>query len=166
MREIRVGSNHVALVDDEDFDLVSRYTWKPKRKPTVTYAEAVVDGRYTRLHRLILGANAWEQVDHRDGNALNCQKSNLRIATPQENARNRRIMRTNTSTFKGVVRRERKGTVRYLAYAYVDGKTKNLGSFLDPESAAQCYDDHIRANHGEFGRYNFPQNDEQPANTS
>jgi hypothetical protein len=45
------------------------------------------------LHRLVLNAAPQEQVDHWDGNCLDCRKSNLRIVMPSENSLNRHFHR-------------------------------------------------------------------------
>lgn len=45
------------------------------------------------LHRLVMDAASGSQVDHWDGNCLDCRKHNLRIVTPSENSLNRHFHR-------------------------------------------------------------------------
>lgn len=81
MKQI-IAKKGIILVDDEDFDELSKYRWVisngyakhefwENNKPNVTL-----------LHRFILGKLAENKiVDHIDRNPLNNQKSNLRICT-------------------------------------------------------------------------------------
>lgn len=78
------------LVDDEDFPMLSEFTWYPAKRRYTFYAAARIDGTSVHMHRLILKAAKGQQVDHQDRDGLNNQRSNIRIATVQENQLNRR----------------------------------------------------------------------------
>lgn len=80
MREVRLTKGFVAIVDDEDFELVNKHKWhvlvfKDGRK----YATRTIriDGRRTSqyMHSLITG---FKLVDHINLDGLNNQRSNLR----------------------------------------------------------------------------------------
>jgi hypothetical protein len=97
-----------ALVDDEDFEFVSQYRWRPlKMKNTRTfYAQAnmKVDGKRTAvlMHRLIMGFPDC-QVDHVSRDGLDCRRNNLRLATGSQNQGNQaKCTRKCTSQYKGV----------------------------------------------------------------
>lgn len=98
------------------------------------YAAAWCPERKTMdvLHRVLMGCEPGDgvQVDHINGDRLDCRRANLRRATPQENAANRRC--NPASGYRGVVRRRDK----WAAYGRVDGRTHHLGTFTDPEEAA------------------------------
>jgi hypothetical protein len=100
MREIKLNRGYVALVDDEDFDRLSKFNWRVsihKRKKMV-YAVAVV-----KLHRLALDvSDPAVLVDHQNHRGLDCQKLNLRTCNATQNQANRRKNRTSRSKFKGV----------------------------------------------------------------
>ena len=49
-----------------------------------------------------------------------------------------------------------KGIGRWRATCCEGGRTRHLGSFGSQLEAAFCYDAHVTANRGEFGRPNFP----------
>lgn len=98
MKEIRLTRGLVALVDDEDFERVNAFKWHAHysgRTGKKVYAERTVyykgGGRDTiRMHRFILGLPPRGRelvVDHRDGDGLNNQKSNLETITQEENMR-------------------------------------------------------------------------------
>lgn len=50
-----------------------------------------LDNKQGYLHRLLAGTPKGMWTDHINGNTLDNRKENLRICTPQENARNRRV---------------------------------------------------------------------------
>ena len=151
------AAGRVALVDDTDYELVSRYRWcaKDARHGLVTYAVANVkiNGRHTTImmHKLITG---WPRTDHHDHDGLNNQRSNLRAATSSQNGANRRRSRSGSSQFKGVswVRREAK----WHAQIGVNGTHVYLGSFTTEHDAARAYDTAARAAFGQYACVNFP----------
>lgn len=66
-----------AKVDDDDFALLSQYRWYENEGYAITYYK----GKRIRMHRLIMGVPDGVDVDHRDTDKLNNQKSNLRLCT-------------------------------------------------------------------------------------
>lgn len=79
MKEVKLYSGHVALVDDEDFEMVNKRKWHldPYGKHIYAASNITSNDRQTKIkmHRLILGCvGRFEIVDHIDGNGLNNQK--------------------------------------------------------------------------------------------
>lgn len=105
------------------------------------------------LHRMIVEAPRGEEVDHRDCDPLNNRRSNLRLATRAQNAKNRRRARSNRLGFKGVYREGSRRRPRYRAEISVDGKKVRLGSFASPEQAHAAYRLAAVVLHGEFHRF-------------
>jgi hypothetical protein len=91
------------------------------------------------------------QVDHIDGNGLNCQDENLRVCSRSENARNTTKTKRNTTGFKGVT----KESGKFYANIGVDGKLIHLGHFDSAEEAARIYDEAAKRLHGPFAKLNF-----------
>ncbi len=102
------------------------------------------------MHRQLLCAGKGEEVDHIDGNGLNNQRSNLRIATRAQNAHNTRRPKTNTSGHKGVY--WSKCAKSWCAMICSNGKRKYLGLFDNVDEAGKAYEMEARLNHGEFYR--------------
>lgn len=107
MKYIDLTQGRFALIDDDDFDIVSMFTWHYRKVDDILgYACTNYKARYPQMHRLIMRKHLIDNpsmlVDHRDKNGLNNQKLNLRLATPGQNNLNRRIQRNNKSGYTGV----------------------------------------------------------------
>src|SRR5690606_29717188 len=99
-KEIPLTRGKVALVDDEDFEWLSQYSWYLSNE----YPASRVEGKFTYMHRLITGAGKGEVVDHINDNKYDNTRSNLRITTNQNNIRKSKMWSSNTSGYKGVAR--------------------------------------------------------------
>ena len=98
-----------------------------------------VDGKKMLVHRVIWMlhyGNCPEFLDHIDGNPLNNKIENLRPATKQQNAMNRKIRCNNSTGFKGIYQLPSK---KFAASICVDGKNSYLGVFETPELAQAAY---------------------------
>lgn len=154
------AAGRVALIDDADWDLVSQYPWHVFEESRAgrlhgPYAVACVkrsDGRWTtiRMHCLIMGESG---IDHRDGDGLNNQRENLRVATASQNHANERPGAGGTSRFKGVYWDKSKS--KWCAEIKIDRKKIHLGRFAVEEDAARAYDAAALRAWGEFARLNF-----------
>jgi DNA-binding XRE family transcriptional regulator len=100
MKEIILNSGAIALVDDEDYEIVSQYKWQEAKairegKYYTSYALAKSCGsnktrKTISMHRLIMNTPAQLVVDHINHNGLDNRKENLRNVTRSENQRNLR----------------------------------------------------------------------------
>lgn len=86
MKLVRLSNGGIAVVDDEDYWVVSNFKWcRHDCKGGLTYAIRTTTDTPREMHRAIVGADNGRfagrklQVHHRDGNGLNNCKSNLRI---------------------------------------------------------------------------------------
>ena len=75
-------------------------------------------------------------IDHIDNDKLNNNISNLRWATNQENQRNAKLRKDNTSGTKGVTFDKSKN--RWKAQIQIDGIINHLGYYLSLEEAKQA----------------------------
>lgn len=157
MREIPLYSSRflglVAVVDDEDFDLVCRYRWNVLQGPTgILYAHGRIRGPKVLMHRLILNLSCDIEVDHVDHNGLHNWRSNLRAATRSQNNANRRPNRGGTSQYKGVTWDSEAG--RFMVQGRLDGKRKFIGRFVSELEAAKAYNKFALDCYGEFAFLN------------
>lgn len=159
MREIPLTQGYVALVDDEDYEEVSRHRWYVRLNKHHNYAsrKIKVGGKWVEIHmhRVLLNAQDGLLVDHVDGDGLNNVRGNLRLATISGNNHNSRVRKDNTSGYKGVHWNTQ--TSKWRAEIRISGKAKFLGYFDDPTEAALVRDKAAVSLHGEFAFLNFPE---------
>lgn len=118
MKSIRLSgkhSNKVVLLDDEYYDWACQFEWYgSKSNSGVIYANALipVNGKTKCIvmHKALMPEALL--VDHRDGNGLNNQKSNLRKADKKLNGRNIRHVRKGFNRYVGVYPHGEKFMVR------------------------------------------------------
>lgn len=151
MKEIALTQGRFALVDDADYKSLAGYRWYAVRHESRWYA-ARRNGSASKLymHRAIYPEFA--AIDHIDGDGLNNQRSNLRPASRQQNARNAKKHAAATSAFKGVYLHK---SGKWYAQLKVRDESKWLGAFVSEAEAARAYDRAARQFFGEFAQCNF-----------
>lgn len=88
-------------------------------------------------------------------------RSNLRVVSRCNNSQNQRS-RSGTSQYKGVCW-DKNYNMWQATINFNGNKKKHIGRFDNEIDAALAYDQIARKIHGEFGRYNFPADNEQQA---
>lgn len=149
-RLIPLSKGYEAIVDDADFDMLSKHRWSA----TVEYhsdglVQQIYAIRWTRrypnnaryhqmMHRFILGLSKGEKCDHINHDGLDNRRHNLRVCSTTQNAQNKRWSpRLKTSQFKGVSRDKFNGV--WKAHIQVNGQPYDLGRFQSEVAAAQAY---------------------------
>jgi hypothetical protein len=162
MKKIPLGK--FVLVDDEDYEWLSQYTWRIHKDKWNTYAyrrEEYLDGR-TRdilMHREIMGFVEFDgkMVDHKNRNGLDNRRENLREASPLLNSMNRKTRINNTSGYRGVCWSVKKGKKsKWRAALTHNGKTVFSKRFDCKEDAARAYDEAAKKIWGDDAVLNFP----------
>lgn len=124
-------------IDDDDYEVVRRYTWATGSAGyIVTHVGKGEHCRLITLHLFLLGpAGDGLEWDHENRDKKDNQRHNLRRVTNTVNTRNRGLMRTNTSGVPGVSWNKRKN--KWKAQIKVGGPNHVfLGYFADLEVAA------------------------------
>jgi hypothetical protein len=159
MRKISLTQGKSAIVDDGDFEWLNQHKWFARKEARGTQYNAARNShgkkRHTILmHRFIMNAQKGEQIDHKNHNALDNHRNNLRFCTPSQNAQNRKIQRNKKSSrYKGVswVNRDR----CWVAAIKINQKTIFIGKFHNEIKAAKAYDKKARELFREFSYVNF-----------
>ena len=114
------------LIDEEDYEKITKYTWWLKQN---NYVYTNTKGKKNRtsiyLHRLIMDAPKGLEVDHINHNPLDNRKQNLRICNKSQQNINK------TNIFAGVSKFRDKWRARIKK----DGKEIHLGVFNTKEEA-------------------------------
>lgn len=143
----------VTQVDDEDYLWLSRFRWwsSGAGDKIYVYGSPLVGFQEIGMHRYIMGvADGKIKVDHKDGNTLNNQKSNLRRCNHRENNLNKPGHKDGSSKYKGVHFASKK----WVGNIYIDGKRVYLGRFELEEDAARAYNKVASEHFGDFAWLN------------
>lgn len=152
MKRITLLRGQITLVDDADFVTLSQHLWHYVTPGYVVRNVHVGPDhrRHTeRMHRVILGAQLGEVVDHINGDGLDNRRENLRLASHQENTWNQK-KRPGRSIYKGVSWLQG----MWGAHIRVDNVLMYLGRFPTQAEAAEAYNRAAIEHFGEFARLN------------
>lgn len=156
MKTIQLGKNGMeAIVDDEDFDFLNQFKWHSQKGSKTYYAVRWLwDGRgertrYVAMHRAVLGIiDPKKDIDHKDRNGLNNQRSNLRLC-PSKGFNIANGLPQKGRKWKGCYLSKSNRWIAKIAAIY-------LSSHDTEEEAARAYDEAAKKRYGEFARLNFP----------
>ncbi len=157
MRRLILTRGKHALVDDADYARLMdlRKHWQATSRRNLWYAvtdfwhPTTKKRRKVYLHRWIMGAPAGQLVDHKNGNGLDNQRHNLRLATCGQNAWNKHQKTQSASGYRGV--RQVKNGTGWVAYIKHAGTQISIGSF-ETVSLAACARDYYMIDNG-LARY-------------
>lgn len=150
--EIPLTQGKVALIDDADLALVSKYKWCVMNSRHTSYAMCAMpadNNRKLYMHRIILSAPVGIEVDHVNSNGLDNTRANIRLCTASQNRCN--ADHKSKRLYRGV----RQSGPKWQAFIGWRKKQTYLGIYDTAEDAARSYDEAARRLHGEFARLNF-----------
>lgn len=150
---------YVVLVSPEDAEILNLRAFVAKVTARAVYATSILNGASTRaafqrsvlyVHRLVMPEV--HEVDHKNGNGLDCRRENLRAATRSQTRANSRKRSDSNSQYKGVHKylTRCKREPRWCASVNKDGKVFKSGSFLTELEAAEAYTQWSVEAFGEF----------------
>ena len=140
------------MVDDEDFDTLSKYKWHLDTSGYPVYhkykdrKDKSKKYEVLRIHNIVKNVPKTHVLDHIDRNKLNNQKSNLRESTRSQNSMNRDVS-ANYLGIRGVYRNHGKNFKVCVGYK---NKSLFIGLFKTLEDARLAYAVAAKELHGEF----------------
>lgn len=144
-----------SLIDSCDIPYVGQWNWRAEVHPGRIYARRIKsrhedgDASAIRLHRDIIGAPRAYLVDHKNGNPLDNRRSNLRLASHQQNRHNSSISCVNKTGVKGISKTK---SGKWVSRIKIKDKEIHLGTFTYKSEAGDAYARASKAHHGEFAR--------------
>lgn len=149
-RLIPLSHGLFAIVDECDYNHLSKFTWHASRKG---YARRHTGGRLTprkvfTMHREIMKCPEHLQVDHINQNKQDNRRCNLRLATSAQNQQNRPKLSNNTTGFKGVTFNKRSS--KFVATIKVNGQQMHIGRYTTAIEAYEAYKAESLHLHGGF----------------
>jgi hypothetical protein len=132
--EIPLTQGFVALVDPEDYDALSKCKWHAAKNGNTVYAKRGLNSKTIFMHRVVIECKTGDEIDHIDGNGLNNQKSNLRVASPRVNQQNQHAKKNNKFP---CVYKTKYG--RFRVSIQIKGRSRNIGHFVNEIDAYNYY---------------------------
>lgn len=137
MRQIPLTQGYFAIVDDSDFERLSKFKWyyhqgRAVRKPRTT------DGKrrgFIWMHREVAKPDEDKVIDHINGNTLDNRRGNLRICTRSQNQWNKTLRSKSVTGMKNIQWKKEKK--RYVVRFQKYGKKYEFGYFKDLQEAVK-----------------------------
>lgn len=146
---VNVGG-HSVEIDEDDLWLLADRPWHISQSYSGRFYVRSNGKNKVYFHRVIMGAEAHQEIDHIDNNSLNNEKSNLRFCTRTQNNFNSRA-RKSKSGLKGAMWSSEKR--KWFSKIKVSGRDIHLGYFTDPKEAHEAYIKAAVKYAGEFARW-------------
>jgi hypothetical protein len=151
MKKIKLTQGKFALVDDDDFENLSKLNWffSPNGYAYNPKHESIY------MHRAIMGLKKGQNekfVDHINSEKLDNRKQNLRHSDKYRNQQNRKIASNNTSGYKGVSFMKSKG--KWWSKITVNKQRKFLGYFETALEAGVAYNNAAKKYFGHNAKLN------------
>lgn len=147
MKEICLSKGAVAIVDDDDYESLSKHKWYLHKGGAVHHRSAAE--KVIFMHRRILNPPQGMCIDHINGNKLDNRRVNLRVCTSGENSQHRiKLPHHNTSGVLGVS--WHKHLQKWQVRINVKKQCVCLGYFSRLQDAAQARREAEQKYFGEF----------------
>lgn len=156
MKKIPLTRGYSVKVDDEDYQKLSKFKWHYNngyacRRLHKKVAYKKYKGEYIYMHRLIM-KHPELGVDHVNGDSLDNQRKNLRVADQSDNMCNQHKARHNKYGYKGIYfAKDRK---KFAARVTYRKKKHILGYYDTAKEAAISYNEGAIKYHKQFARLN------------
>jgi hypothetical protein len=147
VKHIPLSQNQFAIVDDENYPLLSDFKWcyrgeRGKQGYAVRHAKVNGKDRLLYLHRVVMPSGEGQEVIFLNHDRLDCRKANLMVVSKQEARQHHRVRSDSKSRVKGV--RYNPESDSWSAYAYRHGHCYRVGTYYSQEQATAAYEQELR----------------------
>jgi hypothetical protein len=148
VKHIPLSQNQFAIVDDENYPLLSDFKWcyrserGGKQGYAVRHAKANGKDRLLYLHRVIMPPGEGQEVIFKNHDTLDCRRENLKVVSKQEARQHHRVRSDSKSGMKGV--RYNPESDSWSAYTYRHGHCYHVGTYYLQEQAEAAYQEELR----------------------
>ena len=152
MKEIKMTQNMVVVVDERDYEELSKYKWRSDGKYAIRISSLKLGKRRKiYMHVQIMGKIEGLEIDHINGNKLDNRRENLRHVTTAQNQQNARG-KGGTSKYRGVCWNV--NAKKWLAQIRINGEANYIGIYFSEKDAALEYNKAAELAWGEYARLN------------
>lgn len=145
MKKIPLNHGKYAIVDDEDYEELSKYRWRFDKNGYASRTVYLGGGKKNQkqigvyMHKLINKTPDGFHTDHINRNKLDNRKCNLRTTTCSQNLMNTKIPVNNTSGYKGVswYKNAWHAEIKANSHRYYLGRFKNKQDAIDARLKAE-----------------------------
>lgn len=147
MKIIPLSQGYETIIDDNDYDLVTQYSWHVifKNANKIPYAQNRIWNKELKkyenwsLHRWLLRPPKNMDIDHINGNSLDNRRSNLQVVPRSMNIFNKAPYHKSkrSSQYRGVC--WDKSRNKWSAHICRQGKQKTIGRYDNEKDAALAY---------------------------
>lgn len=134
--QIRLQNGKAVHIDRQDEQLVLPHSWRYLKAGRSEYAITHIGGKTVYMHRLIMGAQLGQEVDHINRNGLDNRRSNLRFCTSSQNKMNQKVRCDNKSGHRGITLDNQTG--KWRARIKLNGREISLGRHTNIEEAVKA----------------------------
>lgn len=162
MVTVTLTQGKVAVIDDDDANIIKPFKWCASHQRSRWYAMSYVPGskkegkaRFVYMHKIIMGYGNGKEIDHINHDGLDNTRKNLRFVTRSQNNWNARIQTRNKSGYRGVFFLKNAKKNPWWAKLLVNGIPVFSGYFPTSIEAAKAYNEASLKHHGEWGYRNL-----------
>lgn len=151
MKYIEMKHGKRAIVDEEDYDMLSRYNWWVSDKGYAITSKQINKVRKTiHMHRLVNKTPEGSVTDHINHDKLDNRKENLRTATFSQNMMNSEPNKG--KKYKGVSYAKKEKS--WTSQIHYENRCIHLGQYETEVEAARAYNQKAKELHGDFAFLN------------
>lgn len=150
MKFIKLTKGKKAVVDDDDYKILSQYKWLATNRYAARAENFYVDGKrkqkFIFMHRYVMNAPEDREVDHINRNTFDNRKKNLRVCTHQQNSFNHPGY-----GHRGITKvTNRPLNKPYCVRLMINGKNLYLGYYRTLKEAKKVWENEAKKHYGEF----------------